>query len=280
MAEVAGLVIGGVGLAALFTTCVDCFEYVQLGRQFGDRYGRCLLEIDVLKLRLSRWGATVNQLQPVTNQDDVETVKRLLSDIIHLFARAEDIATDFKSKNIEKKLLVYDENADLDAKYSTMRQSMKQLALKRQNRAGFTQKAKWALYKHGDFEYLIEHVTKHVESLEALYASTNQLQQNLRTEDAKALSDEPGLEMLEEVVEDIDPAFQNSIKEVIASKEGHRFINNSTTDKASTQLGDYVAKDYTGNMEGGKHHYEGNRASQNAKVMYGNNYGGKSVFDG
>jgi hypothetical protein len=33
---------------------------------------------------------------------------------------------------------------------------------------------------------------------------------------------------------------------VIASKEGHDFINNSATDEASAQYGDYVAKDYTG----------------------------------
>lgn len=280
MAEVAGLVIGGVSIAGLFTTCVDCFEYVQLGRRFGDRYGRCLLEIDVLKLRLSRWGTVMNQIQPVSNQDDVETVKRLLADIIHLFARAEDIATAFESKNTRRKLLVYDETADLDARYTTMHQSMKQLALQRQNRTGFMKKAKWVLYRHGDFEYLIEHVTKHIESLEALYASVGQLQQQLGIEDAKALKDKPELVLLEESTEDADPEFHHSLKEVIASKEGHDFINNSTTNEASAQFGDYVAKDYTGDIGCRKNHYEGNKASQMAKVMYGTNYGGKSVFDG
>jgi hypothetical protein len=41
-----------------------------------------------------------------------------------------------------------------------------------------------------------------------------------------------------------------------------------------------VAKDYTGDVGGGKNRYEGNKASQKAKVMYGTNYGGMSVFDG
>lgn len=279
MAEVAGLVIGGVSVAGLFTICVNCFEYVQLGRQFGDRYGRCLLEIDILKLRLSRWGTAINQFQPMSSQDEVETVKRLLTDIIQLFARAEGIAATFESQNSGKKLLVYNETADLDARYTTMHQSMKRLALQRQNRTGFMKKAKWALYKHGDFEYLVEHVTKHIESLEALYSSVGQFQQQLRIEDAKALRDKPEIVLLEESTEDADPEFHHLLKEIIASKEGHDFINNSTTDEASTQFGDYVAKDYTGNIGYRKDHYEGNKASQKAKVMYGTNYGGKSVFD-
>ncbi|KAL8719056.1 MAG: hypothetical protein Q9225_003890 [Loekoesia sp. 1 TL-2023] len=269
MAEVVGLIIGGVSITGLFTTCVNCFEYVQLGRQFGDRYGRCLLEIDVLKLRLSRRGTVMNQFQPVSNQDEVEAVKRLLNDIIHLFARAEDIATAFESQNTGRKLLVYNETADLDARYTTMHQCMKRLALQRQNRTGFIKKAKWALYKHGDFEYLVEHVTKHIESLEALYSSVGQLQQQLRIKDAKALRDKPKTELvlLEESTEDADPEFHHLLKEVIASKEGHHFVNNSTTDKASAQFGDYVAKDYTGNVGCRKDHYEGNKAYQKAKVI-------------
>lgn len=31
-----------------------------------------------------------------------------------------------------------------------------------------------------------------------------------------------------------------------------------------------MAKDYTGNVGGRKNHYEGNKASQKAKVVYGN----------
>lgn len=43
------------GLAGLFTACVDRFEYLQLGHQFGKSYQRSLLKLDIAKLRLSRW---------------------------------------------------------------------------------------------------------------------------------------------------------------------------------------------------------------------------------
>src|SRR3954452_10528420 len=60
MAEAAGLVVGAVSVAGLFTNCVDCFEYVQMGRNFGKNYQRSLLRVDVVKLRLSRWAEVVN----------------------------------------------------------------------------------------------------------------------------------------------------------------------------------------------------------------------------
>lgn len=33
--ETAGLVIGGLGLAALFDTCMSAFEYIDTGRNYG-----------------------------------------------------------------------------------------------------------------------------------------------------------------------------------------------------------------------------------------------------
>ena len=44
--EPASLTIGVVGLAGLFSTCMQCFDYVQLGRAFGDDYGKCLLRLE------------------------------------------------------------------------------------------------------------------------------------------------------------------------------------------------------------------------------------------
>ena len=66
--EPVGLKIGIAGLAGAFTACVDCFEYIQLGRQFGQDYGNCLLKLDVAKLRLSRWGVAMGLGPELTSQ--------------------------------------------------------------------------------------------------------------------------------------------------------------------------------------------------------------------
>jgi Prion-inhibition and propagation len=54
--EPASLTVGVVGLAGLFSACMECFDYLQLGQAFGEDYGKCLLRLDAAKLRFSRWG--------------------------------------------------------------------------------------------------------------------------------------------------------------------------------------------------------------------------------
>jgi hypothetical protein len=279
MAEVAGLVIGGVSLAGLFTCCVDCFEYVQIGRQFGDRYGRCLLDTRVLKLRLSRWAAAVNKLQPAASKENIETVKEILGDIINLFAEAEKISKDFdtKVKSSGKQSLVPFDTTELEPETAAISQKLQQLALDRQGRTSFVKKTEWALYKHRQFDDLIEDVTKHVESLEALFALESFLQP-LRQEDAQVVGNGPVIELLEESVEETDPIFGKVVAEVVQAK-GHVYRGNKAGDDAQAQYGDQVASGFQGTAAGGDHEYQQNEASQRAKVLYGNSYGGKSVFD-
>ena len=83
--EPIGLGVSIAGLAGIFTACVDCFEYVQLGRQFGKDYGKCLLRPDAAKLRISHWGLTVGlNSEPYTKPQvsasdrDTEVIQYLL----------------------------------------------------------------------------------------------------------------------------------------------------------------------------------------------------------
>lgn len=50
--EPVGFSVGALGLVGAFAACVDCFEYIQLGRQFRQDYGKCLLKIDAAKVRM------------------------------------------------------------------------------------------------------------------------------------------------------------------------------------------------------------------------------------
>ncbi len=55
MAEPFGIAVGLASLAGVFTSCVDCSDYIQLGRHFGQDYQRSLLKLDLVANRLSRW---------------------------------------------------------------------------------------------------------------------------------------------------------------------------------------------------------------------------------
>ena len=57
--EVAGLAIGIASLSGVLTSTLECLEYLQLSLNFGKDYGRSLLKLDLLKLRITRWGMSV-----------------------------------------------------------------------------------------------------------------------------------------------------------------------------------------------------------------------------
>ena len=60
MAEPFGIVAGAIGLATTFTACIDCFEYIQFGRHFGRDFQTDQLALSCARLRLTRWGESVN----------------------------------------------------------------------------------------------------------------------------------------------------------------------------------------------------------------------------
>lgn len=98
MAETAGLVIGAVSLASLFTDCVDCFRYVRIGQALEDDYPIYQTELDVLQLRFSRWAQAVTEIstkRSVITDDVAPLVENNLKQIARLFRRAKEDAEDY-----------------------------------------------------------------------------------------------------------------------------------------------------------------------------------------
>jgi len=91
--ESVGFAIGVAGLAGVFTACVDCFEYVQLGRQFGQDYEKCLLKLDAAKVGMSRWGAAMGlgpdpylKQQISASDNEIRLAQSLLEQILDSFS--------------------------------------------------------------------------------------------------------------------------------------------------------------------------------------------------
>src|SRR5271156_578772 len=123
--EPVSITLAAVGLAALVTTCVDCFEYIQFGRQFGKDFQGCLATIDVVKIRFERWAASVGAFQDGTDtqtslkiaatEKELKTAKALLGDILIIFEDVQRVSQRFKLKAEEEdqpgRLLVYDHDS-------------------------------------------------------------------------------------------------------------------------------------------------------------------------
>ncbi|PVH70897.1 hypothetical protein DL98DRAFT_597433 [Cadophora sp. DSE1049] len=148
---VSGVILG---LPSLLTACVDCFKYVQIARNFGSDYERCLLALDITKLRLSRWGVSVgissndSPFPTVGSLDekDSQLAKELLKSIMRSFEQAKTT-----SRRIEKSLreqnptgsslAMFNPETDLNLDYSSIHRTLDGILTKRQTSSSILGKA-------------------------------------------------------------------------------------------------------------------------------------------
>lgn len=60
MAEPVGLVIGGLSLASLFTSCIECMDFVDAGQNLAGDYQLSITQLILLEARLKAWGNSLS----------------------------------------------------------------------------------------------------------------------------------------------------------------------------------------------------------------------------
>lgn len=249
MMEPVGLGIGIAGLAGAFTACVDCFEYIQLGRQFGQDYGKCLLKLDVARLRISRWGVAMGlgpepHLKPQISASDKEIrlARSLLEQILESFEDAERISERFK-KHISmqnansSELLIYNTTSDMGSDYQRLHLTMRELADKRQKGTSIRKKAAWALFEKKRFEGMIEDVTGFISHLVDLFPATQDDQRALCTTEVSAINKSQDLALLNNVAREDDHIFSAEITKEL-EKRGHNITDWKADGSSKMWIGD------------------------------------------
>ncbi|KAI4265738.1 MAG: hypothetical protein L6R38_009210 [Xanthoria sp. 2 TBL-2021] len=284
--ESAGLAIGVAGLAGLFSACVDCFEYIQLGRQFGHDYGKCLLKLDAARLQLSRWGAsiglsTVNsslqrQLVASATSQEMRLAEDLLRQILDTFEDAKRIAARYtgyvsaSTTGSSTDLVVYDaDTADINSDFQRVHHRMRELAQQRQKTIGIRKKAKWALYEKKRFDRMIEDVMVFINQLVNLFPAAEDNQRGLCKLEVEAFQKPQELALLNDAAQGDDEILSGEIKRQMETR-GHVVTNYSAGGNTSTFIGDDIAF----GVEGKSHTFNGFSASGNAVVRLGNIYRG------
>lgn len=292
MAEPFGIVAGALGIAGLFTAAVDTFDYIQLGRHFGEDYQKAQLKLDIAAMRLSRWGRAVNIANDpnlsltMATIPEAEKAKEVLVSILDLFEKAQKDSGKYKleKKEDQMALQVWGEN-DMGVSLRSLHGKMKDVVKRRQKGASLGQKVSWALYRNKEFKRLVEDVTEFVGALEGVFpvaTVTKQLSALDIAEviDEKDVSAEPSLKALEAAAEDIDEVLKETIKDVVATTTTYKNI--TMGDSTKLVLGTYVADSAVGKKhekQGGNVSYEGIHAKGKATVVIGDHIGGKGVFD-
>ncbi|KAL8924559.1 MAG: hypothetical protein Q9172_002643 [Xanthocarpia lactea] len=223
--EPAALAVGGLAIAGLFNNAIDCFEYVQIGRNFGQRYQIGLLKLDGARLRLSRWGQSVGLSgeledeqslpQAFESAHDLNKAEQMLGQILDLFADAESISAKFKTRGgrAEQDLLT-----DLEPAALSLHNKMRDLSIKRQNQTPLRQKAKWALYEEKHYKRLIEDITSLVSDLTELFPAAEASQKQLCKAEVAEMGAKENLPMLGAVVKSQDKLLEEAIVEAVNQK--------------------------------------------------------------
>lgn len=241
--EVAGIVVGVAGLAGLFSTCVECFDYIQLGTTFGTDFGTCLLRLDGARLRLSRWSVSVGlaavdstgiQSPPhaaiLISREDYEFAQRLLEQIRDAFAVAEKMSTSYQNQTTgsaqQPNLMTVSPLADLepeilDASVKRVHMSLQQLARGRQKQTSFFRKTLWAVHDKRRFERLINSIHSSVQDLIELFPApiVERMRQLSRVE-ASHLASANDAHLLERACGNDDEMLAEALKEE-STRRGH-----------------------------------------------------------
>ena len=297
MATVAGLVIGGISMAALVDGCMRTFDRIESARTYGRDYQKAALKLSLLQLRLSRWVESiieaVNQQHLVTigTSQEAEQVKDLLGEIAESIERTKRFADRYDGPTTPPP--VSQDEKEI-ATMDSLAQKVKTLALHRQRHSSFAQKTRWALRDQRRFKKLLDNLTESISELETLFPATRlpgvvEARDQLAKTEASELiqpseNEEPGhakivVSILEDAATEVDDTLKKAVENADQNTRTgrHRYGGINVADSVRIQVGDYVAP---GQRATGAGHLYGNlTATGTSRVQYGDNFGGKSVFD-
>jgi hypothetical protein len=225
--EPAGLAVGVIALAGMFNNAVDCFEFVQLGRNIGKDFQTDLLKLDNARLRLSRWGKAAGLSGQIANAqslistmlstEDIPKAENLLGQVLELFEDAERVSRKFKSQAAtdDSSLLIVDVQADVDPDHRTLHEKMRDLSILRKNKTPLRQRVKWALYEKKYFERLIADIIELVDSLVETFPAVRQAQQDLCKEEVGEIGSNEILTVLDGIAASQDKDLHAVILKVL-----------------------------------------------------------------
>ncbi|KAL6815371.1 prion-inhibition and propagation domain-containing protein [Trichoderma sp. SZMC 28013] len=288
MAEIFGIATGALSVAALFNNCVDTFEYIQLGRHFGEDYQRYQLKLDVAQTRLGRWGEAVGINSDVRFASASPTDKAvkdtlgILEDIADCFEAAQKKSRRYAERTDKKELAVHN-NSDMNHIFQRLHSRSKDIARRRQKGTSFVKKAAWALYDKKSLENIINQISTWVDELEKLYPIEVTCQKSIEIE-IEEVNDELSLKTLKDAARDIDPALELAVERKVDSIEAKNSAGSITMeDRAKFHVGnifsegvlqrEILVKDQTNNS------VEIISAKNETRIQIGNVYGGKGIWD-
>ncbi|KAK4109352.1 hypothetical protein N656DRAFT_783280 [Canariomyces notabilis] len=279
MAEVFGVVAGALSVVGLFKNCIDCFEYIRLGRNFGDDYERYQLRLDTAKLRLERWGTAIGinedprfrSLRPARTDKEVRLIRSLLRELKHVF---EDI------QHSERRYQIKGTVQEVDTKHricAPINKSQRPGHL-RHWQTGFFKKTTWALYDKKRFEDMMADLNRLLDDMERVLTQPVNGQE-LALRQPSGTTAEPSTSKSETEEDPGVAADPPAPEQKFCGIEVTNVAENiKVGQEARAHVGNVVKEQMT--IQDRTNNQGGNAVvAEKARFMVGNVYGGKSIWD-
>jgi len=242
-----GLEIPGflIGVAGLFSSCVDAFAYFKLAQRAGKEIEVGLLKLDIEKTRLLIWADNVGMFSVnppnlrLLDEHVAELVERILSQIKSLLTDSEKLRTLYgvrtqDSDNPRTKAVDYVSSKSLAA----FRTSASRFWTRNISKVGATTQdsklsgIRWAIYEREKFQALINDLSQLVDSLYELVHVAREVQDRVIIEDIESILDISQLNIIEEATEGSYRAYSEAAASIKALTEA------GTVDRRN--LGEYL----------------------------------------
>ena len=207
--EAAGLAVGAVSLAGIFSACVDCFHYVQSGKNYEYDTEILMAKFHVQHVRLYLWGHLVG----LTQETDSESHEMLAEQRFGVRRCLEGIrqALTMSSDLIEKYGLIQIELEDtsgnqhlLPSRADKLRSSLGSLLPEVKptgSGPSVLSRAKWSFCDKGKFIDLLEDLKDFIDGLHSIVPAIQPRHNRLVQRGIESVRDSEALELVIDATE-------------------------------------------------------------------------------
>ena len=243
---IAGLALSAVSVAALFTTCIQCFDIIVAGRDFGIDFELLVTQLDVQRLRFLLWGESV-RLGPSDSPVDYNygldrpdvrpVVERILLCIKHLLTEASEFTARYDLNASKSK-----RESGMDSErglriFKDTYEKFKKDAQKNQHQKSIWKVTRWAIHDANTFEALITRLKGFVDALESVTQSLKGVLEHQQTrlrEEIESVSDAESLRLLRDASASSVQRPKTVSSIIVSSAASQRLVtlNASVSDRA------------------------------------------------
>jgi len=288
-----GTAAGVLSIAGLFNNCVQCFEYIQLGRHFGQDYERCQLKLDAAKARLSRWGQAINinhdpRFATDVPQDQNAVLIQSILEQVDLHFLSINKASKRYALSAKPEELEVCRVEDMDSTSRKLHNHLSAMVRKRQKETSVVKKAAWALYDAKKFDNIVQQITGFVDDLEKLLLQQpkeEQVCRKLAELEIEEIEDEPSLKVLANVTEDTDKILSQVIRDRLEMGEARNYVGSiQAEDNSLIRVGDESTEQALSRLTMSVARPTRNEAGTimgrgKSRVHVGNSNGGPGIFN-